>query len=93
MNEDKKIEEVALRAVQNYNKGSAFTDRKLTDTPTDALSVVNRKYVNMNGTTANRPRSSVAGQFYFDTSLGANGRPIWWSPTAGAFVDADGNVV
>lgn len=47
----------------------SFTSRKLTDTPTDSLSVVNRKYVNMNGTVANRPNSSIAqvGQSYFAT--------------------------
>lgn len=46
-----------------------FSDRKVTDTPTDALSVVNRKYVNLSGTVANRPTSSVAvmGQRYFAT--------------------------
>ena len=65
----KMIRDEALKIVQNYNKTSAFTDRKLTDTPTDALSVVNRKYTNLNGTVANRPISSVAtiGQKYFAT--------------------------
>lgn len=47
-----------------------FTTRKLTDTPTDDLMVVNRKYVNLNGTTAQRPVSSIIGQQYFDTTLG-----------------------
>lgn len=55
--------------VKEYMKTQAFTDRKITDTPTDDLSVVNRKYVNLNGTVANRPKSSIAsvGQKYFAT--------------------------
>lgn len=50
----------------------AFIRRKLTDTPTDDLQVTPRKYVNLSGTTAQRPKSSVAtiGQQYFDTSVG-----------------------
>ncbi len=34
-----------LKIIKEYNKSAAFTDRKMTDTPTDALSVVNKKYV------------------------------------------------
>lgn len=57
------------KLVPEILKGSGFTDRKLTDTPTDNLSVVNRKYTNLSGTLANRPTSSVAtmGQGYFAT--------------------------
>ena len=57
------------KIIKEYLQSAAFTDRKLTDTPTDDLSVVNRKYVNLNGTMANRPKSSVAsvGQKYFTT--------------------------
>lgn len=57
--------------IKNYLESSAFTTRKLTDTPTDNLQVVNRKYVNLNGTVANRPNASVAtiGQKYFATDL------------------------
>lgn len=42
------------------------------DTPTDAYSVVNRNYTNLNGTVASRPTSSVAtiGQRYFATDTG-----------------------
>jgi hypothetical protein len=62
----KKILPVILR-------GNAFVEKKVTDTPTDNLQVVPRKYVNLNGTLANRPKSSVAtmGQFYYatDTSI------------------------
>jgi hypothetical protein len=93
MEEDKLqkiIDERVKKILPGYMKSSAFTDRKLTDTPTDALCVVNRKYVTLNGTSANRPTSSVVGQFYFDTSLG-NGKAIYWNGTG--FVDAAGNYV
>ena len=67
------IDERALKIVKEYMKSTAFTDRKLTDTPTDALSVVNRKYTNLNGDVADRPTSSVAtvGQRFFasDTNI------------------------
>lgn len=58
--------------VQRYLKSAAFTQRKLTDMPTDALQVVPRQYVTLNGTVASRPVSSVAtvGQPYFATDTG-----------------------
>lgn len=63
------IRDEARKVVAEYMKTAAFTDRKLTDTPTDNLSVVNRKYTNLNGAVADRPKSSVAtiGQKYFAT--------------------------
>jgi len=66
---DDKMSRQIERAVQRYLKTTAFTDRKLTDTPSDSLQVVPRKYVTNNGTVANRPRSSVAtvGQPYYAT--------------------------
>lgn len=53
-------------------KAMAFSTNKYGDTPTDALQLTPRKYVNLNGTIANRPNSSVAslGQQYFATDLG-----------------------
>lgn len=74
--------------VRLYMKSSAFTDRKLTDTPTDALQVVNRKYVTLNGTTGLRPTAPVTGQFYYDITLGI---PIWWNGSN--WKDAAGNTV
>jgi hypothetical protein len=52
-----------------YLKGNAFSTLKVTDTPTEALQVVPRKFVTNNGTVANRPVSSVAviGQPYYAT--------------------------
>lgn len=65
----KQIDLRIKKLVPEILKGSAFTDRKLTDTPTDNLQVVNRKYVTNNGTVALRPVSSVAtvGQPYYAT--------------------------
>lgn len=89
---DQKTEKTIVQTVQEYLKNSAFVDRKLTDTPTDSLSVVNRRYVTLNGTTANRPLSSVIGQSYFDTSLAAGrGKPVWYGPSG--WVDATGTLV
>lgn len=84
----RQLDERVLRLVSEREGGRGFTDRKVTDTPTDALQVVNRRYVTLNGTTAQRPTSSVVGQFYFDSTLGI---PVWWDGTS--FVDAQGNVV
>lgn len=66
---NKKIDERIKKLIPEILKGSAFTDRKITDTPTDKNSVVPRGYITNNGTVANRPKSSVAtvGQPYFAT--------------------------
>lgn len=87
MNEEQ-IKKLMEEQIKRYMKGKGFTDRKLTDTPTDNLQVVNRKYVTNNGVSANRPIASVVGQSYFDTTIS---RPIWWNGTN--FQDAAGNVV
>lgn len=43
------------------------------------------------GTTAKRPtRNLFPGRFYFDTSLGANGKPIWVNKASTGWVLADG---
>lgn len=77
---DDKLKELILTGVKDYLNKSWFTARKLTDTPTDALSIVNRKFVTGNGSTTDRPNSPVLGQSYLDTSLNANGIPIWYGP-------------
>lgn len=66
----------------------AFIRRKLTDTPTDDLQMTPRKYITRYSTTALRPRTSVMGEFYFDTTVG---KPVWWNGTA--YADAAGNVI
>ena len=77
-------------AIREYNQSQAFTDRKLTDNPTDSLSVVNRKYVTLNGALSSRPVSSVAtvGQRYFNTD---NNTPIYY--TIGGWRDTVGSIV
>lgn len=87
MNENE-IKKLIEDTIKKELQSGLFTARKLTDTPTDRLQVVNRAYVTLNGTTAQRPTSSVIGQFYFDNTLG---RPIWYDGIS--FVDADGNVI
>lgn len=69
-----------------------FTARKLTDTPTDDLQVVNRKYVNLNGTLANRPNASVAtmGQSYFATDTNI---PMTFNSTTQRWYNGVGSVV
>ena len=73
-------------------KGSAFTDRKLTDTPTDDLQVVPRKYVNLNGSVVSRPTSSVAvmGQRYFATDTGI---PMTYNRFSSVWVNGVGSTV
>lgn len=86
------VKDDIIKIIREYNKSTGFSDRKLTDTPTDALAVVNRKYVTNNGPSSRRPIASVIGQQYFDTSLaGGNGKPVWWQ--GNGFVDATGNFV
>mgnify|MGYP001562131161 CR=1 FL=1 len=76
--------------VKDYLKSGAFSDKKITDTPTDALSVVNRNYVNLNGALTARPVSSVAtvGQRYFDTT---NNIPVFY--TTGGWRNSVGSIV
>ena len=62
--------------------------RKIGDTPTDNLQLVNRAYVNLYGSVLGRPISSVVGQQYFDTAIG---RPIFRRGD-GAWVDGAGSV-
>lgn len=87
---ESKMEEVAKKVIQNYLKGGAFTESKITDTPTDALAVVNRKYVTLNGVVASRPKSSVAtvGQFYLATDT-----KIPMRYTTGGWVNGVGSIV
>lgn len=86
--ENKNLIKTIDERIKQQGKTSAFTQRKVTDTPTDALEVTPRKYVTRYSTTALRPRTSILGEFYFDTTVGL---PLWWNGSA--FVDAAGNVV
>lgn len=55
------------------------------------------KWINENsqsGTTAQRPTERLyAGRHYFDTSLGAKGKPIWRNKDNDGWVDASGSSV
>jgi len=84
------IDERIKVIVPQILQGSGFTDRKLTDTPTDANSVVPRKYVTMNGSVASRPISSVAtiGQFYLSTDTNI---PSWY--TSGGWRNGVGSII
>jgi hypothetical protein len=87
MDDNKITKEKVIEWVQEYMKSNAFVDRKLTDIPTDALQVVNRKYVTRNSTTALRPTSSVLGESYFDTTTK---RTVTWNGTN--YQNPDGTV-
>lgn len=90
----KQIDTRIKKLVPQILKGSAFTDRKLTDTPTDNLQVVPRKYVNLNGTAASRPTSSVAvmGQFYYATDVGS-GTPVRYNRNSSVWTNGVGSIV
>ena len=50
--------------------------------------------VQNSGTTAQRPATGLyPGKPYFDTSLAANGKPIWVNKTSTGWVDATGAAV
>jgi len=89
--EKKEVEKIIMESLRSYMKSSAFTDRKLTDEPTDDFSVVNRRYVTANGTFATRPAGAVAGQTYFATDLATNGLSSWYNGTN--WVSATGSIL
>lgn len=85
-----KVEKIVDDRVKQQVQFGMFTTRKLTDTPSDDLQIVNRRYVTLNGTV--RPTSSVLGQQFFDTSLASGrGKPIYWNGIG--WVDATGTYV
>ena len=56
--------------ISGWFKNEGFKERKITDTPTENLQVVNRQYVNMYSSVASLPKSSIIGQQVFVTELG-----------------------
>ena len=56
----KEIENIVQEVVKSSDVDSSFRERRTVDTPTDSYSIVNRRYVTLNGDVADRPRSSVA---------------------------------
>lgn len=87
--DEKQITKIAEDVFKRLSKSEAFKYRKLTDTPTDNLSVVNRQYINLYGSIASRPQVSVIGQQYFSTT---DGFPIFRNSN-NAWVTATGSVV
>jgi hypothetical protein len=69
----------------------------IADALTDQLLARIVRYLRMRipakGTTAERPSldASDAGVHYFDTTLAADGKPVWWTGTA--WVDSTGTIV
>lgn len=64
---EKLIEEKVSEMVKKHMN---FTQRKIGDTPTDNYMFTPRGYVNMYGSIAGAPVSSVVGQQFFATDLG-----------------------
>ena len=87
---DQQFKQDVVAVIREYNRNNAFTDEKVTDTPTEAYSPVNRRYVNLNGAVADRPNSSVAtvGQRYLATDT-----LIPMTYTASGWVNGSGSVV
>jgi len=83
----KKIVQIEVK--KEVNKQLSFSVRKLADTPIDDLMVTPRRYVNMYGSIASRPQTSVIGQQYFDTT---NGYPIFRNSN-NAWVNSVGSVI
>lgn len=87
---NKKIEDMIRKIVPEILKGSAFTDRKITDMPNDSLAVTSRRYVTLNGTVASRPVSSIAtvGQPYYatDTNIPMTYTTQGWRNGVGSIV-------
>ncbi len=85
-----RVKEIVDARVKEQVQFGMFTTRKLTDTPSDDLQIVNRRFVTLNGTV--RPISSIVGQQFFDTTLASGrGKPIYWNGTG--WVDATGTYV
>lgn len=71
--DENKIKELFNKWIKEYNRTAAFSDKKITDNPTDALQVVNRRFVTLSSNVGARPVTSVAviGQRFLatDTSI------------------------
>lgn len=89
----KEMQGIILETIKQYAKSAAFVERKLTDVPTDDFAVVNRKYVNANGTFATRPAGAVMGQPYFATDLATNGLISRYNGNSSVWVSATGSIL
>lgn len=90
----KEVESIVARMLQEYDNAS-FKKNRTVDTPIDSYSIVNRRFVTLNGEVANRPRSSVAtvGQPFFatDTSIPMTFDGVQWVNGVGSVVAAGRN--
>lgn len=66
--EEEQKRQIQIMIDEAIRKAMDFSTRKRGDTPTDELQLTPRKYVNMNGTRANRPSVATIGQHYFSTN-------------------------
>lgn len=66
---DDELKKLIDDRIKVFFQRSGFTQKKVTDTPTEGLAIVNRSYVNLYGSIAGAPTSSVVGQRYFATDL------------------------
>lgn len=83
------MEEPQIKKLIRDEVANSF-NKRIGDTPTDALQLVNKKYVNLSGLLSARPTSSVAGmgQQYFATDLG---KPVFFNGTK--WVDSTSSVI
>ena len=69
----KELEILILETVKESGLLSDPMKERIIGTPTESYSITNRRYVNLNGNVASRPKSSIAsvGQHYFavDTAI------------------------
>ena len=70
-------------------KAMGFSTRKLGDTPTDSYQLTPQKYVDMNGTRANRPSSPNIGQQYWSTQ----DKYPWFTDGVSSWFSATGSIV
>lgn len=89
--EDNNIEQLVREEVKKqFQVRDAFIYKQIGDTPTDNLQLVPKKYVNLNGAVASRPKSSVAsiGQRYFstDTNIPMTYSSAGWRNGVGSIV-------
>jgi len=74
---------------ESLDKAMSFSNRKRGDTPTDDNQLTPRKYVNLNGTRANRPSVVTAGQQYFSTQ----DKYPWFTDGISSWFSATGSIV
>ena len=67
-------------------------DKRIGDTPNDALQLIPKKFANLVALTADRP-ASITGtmtRFFFNAT---DNRPWWYSPVSSVWVDSVGSTV